>query len=346
MIHNININGIKILSNVFFAPINPGLCTNGMICDDYIDFFVNHSSQEIGICYVGNVSLQENWCSNDYTAILSANPESKWKNLSRKILDKGSLPGIQLAWKPTQIQLQKGFTANNKEEPLNVFKTFYNGFNDYDYVANLFRNSIKSCITTGFSVIQLHAAHGYALSLLLSRTVSGCKDPKDTKGIKLIEKIMCDLNIDNTIIDIRLSLYEGLDDNLFEMEYKARLVEILKKLGFKIISFSNGFYNINKYMIYPPKNKRTVILKDVLNFSKNNTDVVFNISGNMEQILMSTIDLPRNLTFSLGRQLLGDPDTITKLKHNRYDKIKSCSECNACHYYSYGFNGIRDCEHS
>ncbi len=346
MIQTININGAKILSNVFFAPINPGLCTNGMICDDYIDFFVKHSSQDIGICYVGNVSLQKNWRSNDHTAILFANPERKWMDLSRRILENGSIPGIQLAWKPTQIQLQKGFTARNKEEQLNLFRDFYDRFNDYDYVANLFRDSIKCCIASGFPVIQLHAAHGYALSLLLSRTVSGCRDPKDTKGIKLIEKIMCNLNVNNTILDIRLSLYEGLHDDLYEIEYKARLVEILKKLGFKIISFSNGFYNINKYMIYPPKNEKIVILNDVLNFAINNVDVVLNVSGNMEQILVSTIDLPPNLTFSLGRQLLADPDTIIKLKHNRRDEIKSCSECNACHYYSYGFHGIRNCENS
>lgn len=200
-IHAININDIDILSNVFFAPINPGWCTDGFISKKYIDFFANHSGRGIGICYVGNVALQKNWSSNDNTAVLNITPKKSWLELSKCILENGSLPGIQLAWKPPQIKMQKSFTTNNKEEQIRAFKDFYYKFEDCDYVSELFKSSIKYSLILGFPVVQIHAAHGYALSLLLSRGVSGCDNPEETKGFKLLEKIMTKINVKDAIMD-------------------------------------------------------------------------------------------------------------------------------------------------
>lgn len=344
MIHPVIIRGVEIPSNIFFAPINPGRSSHGLISDAYVDFFVQHAGRGIGVCYVGNVALQEEWASNDGTAILFATPDTYWIKLSGLIATSGSLPGIQLAWKPAHITLQRDFITSDYAEQIKLFKEFYNSFKDIDSVANQFIKSINYAAALGFSVVQIHAAHGYALSLLLSRTISGCNTPEETKGIELIRKIVAGLGKHSAIFDIRLSLYEGINDGLSELEYKTRLVELLLECGFDIISLSNGFYNIDKTMIYPPKKNKPVILREAENFAEKYPDVLWNVAGNIEIALMEKTNVPCNLTFSLGRQLLADPNTVMKIKQHAYGDIYLCSECNACHYYSYGFDGIRQCK--
>lgn len=344
IIHPIVIQNREIPSNVFFAPINPGGVSNGVITKEYMDFFVEHSGRGIGLCYVGNVALQKSWSSNRNTAVISSTPRKSWGELASLIVDKGSVPGIQLAWKPPKIEMQRSFITNNKTEQIEKYKEFYNSFDEVDEVSNLFVNNIKVVNKLGFQVVQLHAAHGYALSLLISRSISGCKNPKDTKGMEVIKKIFENINIKNVIYDIRLSIYEGIDDNSDEIEYKTHLIELLMEYGFQIISLSNGFYNIDKNMIYPMKNGKTVVLEEAINFAKKNPNIIWNVAGNMENALMKERKYPENLTFSLGRQLLADPNTVLKIMNHKYDDIKLCTECDACHYYSYGFGGIQRCK--
>jgi len=343
IIHPFFVGNVELISNVFLAPINPGWSENGMITDKYADFFVKRAGNDVGICYVGNVALQNEWKSNANTAVMGVNSDANWKELSRRINDKGSHAGIQLAWKPTGIILQKSFLTNNLDGQLKLFREFYENFDDFESVANLFIESIHRSIYLGYSVIQLHAAHGYALSLLLSRSVSGCENPKQTKGFELIKRIVRGINVGTSVFDIRLSLYEGINDNFDELQYKTKLSELLSEMGFDIISFSNGFYNIDKTMIYPRKKEHTVILKEVGKFAREHPNILCNVAGNMEFAIISECNIPDNLTFSLGRQLIADTKTVSKMRFHMYDSIQKCSECNRCHYYSFGFCGIKDC---
>lgn len=341
-IHPIIIRDYSLPSNVFFAPINPGYSTNGVFSDEYNDFFTKRSGKKIGICYVGNVSLQNEWSSNNKTAVLSLNSPSRWAELSSKIRANGSLPGIQLAWKPQELNMQRAFVSNNITEQINLFRNFYDHFDEFECAASQFIENITNSANLGFSVIQLHAAHGYALSLLLSKEVSRCSDPAETKGYKLIREIINGLSKRNFILDVRLSLYEGIGDKGDELLYKMQLFHSLSDSGLDMISLSNGFYNINKTMIYPSKKEGPIILNDAKNIANCFPDIIWNVAGNMETILSTNIDLPQNLTFSLGRQLISDPDTITKIEKRA--SINRCSECNDCHYYSYGLEGIQPCK--
>lgn len=342
-IHTLNVRGISIPTNVFFAPINPGYSINGIIQDDFKRFFSLRSGNNIGICYIGNVALQKKWSSNINTAALYATPPNEWSNLIQRIINNGSLPGIQLAWKPTIFTLQRTFVTDNVAEQVSIFKKFYEEFEDYEKISELILNSINYVSSLGFSVVQLHAAHGYALSLLLSRAISGCDNPGDTKGAHLLKSISTHLLKKNFIFDIRLSLFEGIDDTC-ELEYKIKLVKLLIDYGFDMISFSNGFYNINKKMIYPSKSEDSIVISFVETLAKQYPSVIWNVAGNMEKILEQDLYKLKNISFSLGRQLISDPQTITKILNKDFKTIKRCTECNACHYYSFGYNGIRECQ--
>lgn len=337
------INSVNLRSNVFFAPINPGFSTNGVFDERYSNFFVSHAGKGVGICYIGNVSLLDEWSSNNYTAVLWKNDDSRWLELSEKIVKKGSVAGIQLAWKPKCIEMQKGFVNNECKQKIADYQAFYDEFNDFGNVSRLFSDSISKCVKNGYTAIQIHAAHGYGLSLLLSRSVSRCSSPAETKGVKLLNQIIKKYRGHKFILDIRISLYEGVDDSDEEFAYKVKLFEVLREIGFDMISVSNGFYNINKYMIYPPKDQ-SGIFDDVLKLAELFPDIHWNGAGNMEKIICGRINLPSNMSLSLGRQLLVDPEFITKASNTMFAQIKTCSECNQCHYYSYGLKGVQECE--
>ncbi len=338
----IKIRDFIIPSNVFFAPINPGYSSNGIFADEYMDFFVSHAGRSVGICYVGNVALHNNWSSNDNTAVLSQNKPDRWIALSKSINQQGSIPAIQLAWKPEELIMQRSFITNNLAKQVESFKKFYDSFNEFEETAAEFIKGINYSTNLGFPVVQLHAAHGYALSLLLSREISGCNDPKKTKGAKLIQKILSALNKRQFVLDIRLSLYEGINDKNNEFEYKMRLFNMLSDCGFDMISLSNGFYNINKEMIYPAKKEGPVILDEAMSIAKKFPNIIWNVAGNMECLFGGDTKIPENLTLSLGRQLLSDPDAVVKFR--KKIPINQCSECNNCHYYSFGMRGIQQCK--
>ena len=298
-IHPIIIQNHEIPTNVFFAPINPGFAHNGQISKNFTDFFVSHSGHNTGICYVGNVALQQELRSNPNTAVLSQTSRDDWRIISDSIRSHGSLAGIQLAWKPPQMVLQREFISSNKEKQIQTFKDFYHNFDEFQPISDLFIESIYHVAACGFSVVQIHAAHGYALSLLLSRVISESDDPDKTKGIKLLRRILEGINSNGVVLDIRLSLYEDLYDRQRELEYKTRLFELLHESGFNIISLSNGFYNLDKTMIYPEKNGKPVILEDARNLAANHPEIIWNAAGNMEYALMSKTRFPENLTFSI-----------------------------------------------
>lgn len=341
IIHPVKIRGLLIPSNVFFAPINPGYASAGVFSKQYSNFFLQYSGKRIGICYIGNVALQSDWCSNKNTTVLYHNTESAWESLVKNISCLGSVPGIQLAWKPKNIEMQQTFLAKDIWHQVKLYKDFYVGFCDFESVVNQFIEDIAYCAKLGFSVIQIHAAHGYALSLLLSKTISGCNDPENTKGARLLQAISAALADRNFILDIRVSLFEGLCEREEELEYKMKLFRFLKKCGFDMISLSNGFYNIDKTMIYPPKKDGAVLFQEVQAICHNFPDIMWNLAGNMECVLTSQVDCPSNLTFSLGRQLLVDAASVAKMEKG--EPIIPCVECNRCHYYSFGLDGIQSC---
>ena len=342
-IHSIDVQGISIPSNINFAPINPGYSKNGSLNNDLFNFHASHAGKRIGIYYVGNVAMQKAWSSNTSTVVLLESEANTWRKLTGDISAAGSIPGIQLAWKPESLTMQRRFVTKNLGEQISAFKEFYSSFDNIDYVASVYIDNITKARSLGFKVIQLHAAHGYALSLLLSRSVSGLNNPVNTKGVELIRTIIDKLDRSGLILDIRVSLYEGIDDTQEELDYKSALFKIFVDLGFDIISISNGFYNINKQMIYPPKTCGPVILEEAIMFAKKHPEVVWNVSGNMEITLCNRYNLPENLSMSIGRQLMADPSTIVKIENNDIDGIKWCTECGACHYYSYSLRGIQPC---
>lgn len=94
---HIIIRNSKLASRLFFAPINPGFTINGDINEKYCDFFLTRTGHGIGVCYLGNVSVNQEYRSNSGTAVLRKTATRAWSQLSQCISKNGSVAGIQLA---------------------------------------------------------------------------------------------------------------------------------------------------------------------------------------------------------------------------------------------------------
>ena len=244
-----------------FAPINTGLCLDGKPNDKLIHFHKERSGHEIGINYVGNVAIDKKYTSNKST-LVSRTRSPKWRELSSSISSKGSIPGIQLACRNFYRPAQRKWT-DNPLEVCSSYSDFIEKLSDRDIekILNLFYESSIHSFSSGFQVIQLHCAHGYFLSSLLSQNTNkrlGTYSLENAAGIPhLISRIKN--SIPDCTIDVRLSIFEGIE-NEAEWELKKNQIPEMIKSGAEIISLSAGFYDFSKHLIYPKKKKGSSLI--------------------------------------------------------------------------------------
>src|SRR5690606_23061971 len=62
----------------------------------------------------------------------------------------------------------------------------------------------------------------------------------------------------------------------------------------------------------------------------------WNLAGNIWDLALIPNTVPSNLSFSLGRPLIADPNFVEKWRQGASATIKVCKRTNKCHYYSRG----------
>lgn len=206
-------------------------------------------------------------------------------------------------------------------------------------VLDQFVESAKLLIRAGYKIIQVHAAHGYFFSRLMNRVVNNRKD--DFKfGSKVIFQYLAEgikFSSSNVILDVRLNLLDGIENIEAEVSYKEYLYQLAIEAGFNVISLSNGFYDIDKNLIYPDKMQpHALYVEYVAKLAEKYSSVYWNSAGNIYDIGLLPSSIPANLTFSMGRQLIADPGTIEKFFCGNKFEINECNDCRLCHYYSRG----------
>ncbi len=146
----------------------------------------------------------------------------------------------------------------------------------------------------------------------------------------------------DVLLDIRISLLEGLISEHEDLQYKDNLIKKLVKQDIDMISFSNGIYDINKQLIYPLKQwGHGVFIEKVLPYAEDYPHILWNVAGNIWDLDQLKLDsLPNNLTFSLGRALIADPYFVQKSLDNNKQSIYQCERKGQCHYYSLGKENV------
>ncbi len=335
------IRNLQVPSRFFLAPINTGFSKNGVPNQRLIKFHKDRSGRGIGISYVGNVAIGEEFVSNNKTIIIQKK-SFLFKKLASVISENGSVPGIQLACSISAVSAQREWINKNRDKYIERVRQEIVSFKTHDF-ENIIQKFVEGTIIArkhGFLVIQIHAAHGYLLSQLMNPFLNRRKDKFSSRSIYIIEKIVRNIrkHLSDIILDIRLNLYDDLEDKKKEIQHKLNIVDKIVNLDIDLFSLSQGSYNINKFLIYPSiEEGHCFNLKEAKAFAIKYKQKYWNISGNIWDLNLLQMGVPYNLTFSIGRSLIADPFFIIKSLMNKQKDIFYCTRCHRCHYYSRGY---------
>lgn len=333
-------------SRFFLAPINTGFCLDGVPTVKLVRFHAKRAGNCIGVAYVGNVAVAAECRSNPGTPVLMRSGDGRlmWERLAATILENGSIPAIQLACCAGASPSPKVWVCANLEGFVNASRAFVSGLSvsDIHCVCRSFIDGAAIASAAGFRVVQIHAAHGYLLSLFLNRMVNLRRDSYGVEHCGIVREIADGIAsaVPNLVLDVRVSLFDGLEERGAELAYRRAQIVRISKMGFDIISLSAGMYGVDKRMIYPGlREGEDVYLPLAREFASEISGTTWNVAGNLRSpaALLSEME---NLTFSIGRPLIADPYYVVKALSGRDEEIIRCRRTGRCHYYSRGTSCI------
>lgn len=305
---------------VFFLAVNTGYHSGGEPDDKMIEFYGERSGPNIYCSIVGNVVIPNGYSTNNNCVYISSS--DTWKKLVNRISSNGSIPGIQLSTTWEGYSGIKKFVASSE----NDFESYFDIVKDIeihtlDEIFDRFKYGAELAIECGFKHIQLHAAHGYLLSLAIDSNF--CNNHE--YAILKLNKIIKEIQQKNIECSIRFSLKTGLQS--IDRNRKKDILNLMSlEPDFFDVSF--GFYNINKNMIYPTSNSMLKSrIKSCLELAKSFSDKKIIISG--KSLHGDIADLPENVYLGICRDLIANPNYLN-------DKSKKCENCKVCHYHSRG----------
>ncbi len=307
---------------IFFVGVNTGYVTDGQIDDRFIDFYRCRSSAELYCAIVGNVVISGGYGSNSNTPSISQS--GRWSEAAAAIKSQGSKPGIQLATAWNGYQGSRSFRSPSAKETISksrdVVKSL--GPSGMEAVLRGLDESATLAGDAGFEHLQVHAAHGYLINLLVDNRINA-----DAKifldALSEWAERQSSIGLETSI---RISLRSG--DNEFDSSGREEFYEQICKLPFDFIDLSSGFYNIDKQRIYPARPDTIMERRvDTVAFAEMFPDLNVVYSGRSFQYVRA--DLPANVHIGICRDLIANPNFLR-------DQNNGCINAGRCHYYSRG----------
>ena len=310
---------MQIQKKNFFLAVNTGM-TDGdnLINQKFIEFYEARASEKLYCAIVGNVVIPNGFGTNGGSPNLTN--DKIWKELASRIENKGSIPGIQLA--STWMGYKGQYNFISKLDNVSLYKGYATEFNE-NFILEQFQNlkqGTELAIKHGFRHIQLHAAHGYLFNLLI--------EPFFTIHHELVLSYLNDwlllLKKHEIESSIRISLITG-DPSLDEVLNIESLIEFIKP---DFYDLSEGFYNINKRLIYPYSRNIEDRIERQISISNQFKGQKF-ISSGLSYGHIRHEKIPNNLHIGICRDLIASPNFL-------FSEEVKCDSCSKCHYYSRG----------
>ncbi|WP_294336963.1 hypothetical protein [uncultured Sphingomonas sp.] len=306
----------------FFLGVNTGFVREGLPDQRFLDFYARRASAELDCAIVGNVVIPGGFGSNAVTPRLTA--DAIWGDVASAIAEHGVRPGIQLAtaWE-TYVGSRK-FVSKSSGNVIASGQEMVSRLTALDLSALLaeFENGVAIALNHGFAHIQLHAAHGYLLGLL----VDGRINPQADIVLDGLAKIANYLRSRDVESSIRISIKSG--DKDFDSRGTDDFHAAIVGLDFDFVDLSSGYYNIDKRLIYPTRaefiSRR---FAETMYLAKNFQGQDFILSG--KALRYTSDDLPANIHLGICRDLIANPDVLRNPRNG-------CQNLNKCHYYSRG----------
>lgn len=310
---------------IFFLAVNTGYTHNGTPEQRFIDFYAERSGKGLYCAIVGNVAIPNGFGTNSTTPRMENT--RIWNKLAEEISKKGTLPGIQLSTTWENYIGAKSFIARTPAEQLDSYRHIASNFNK-DYVIKQFSSLSEAtniAIDSGFKHIQLHAAHGYFFNLILDNRFSNHHE----LAIDLTQEWVKSTGQSGIETSVRLSSLTGFSK--FD-SIQNSFIRDITEIPFSYHDISEGFYNINKQLIYPSLKKiLTARLDRSINIALKHPKNKFIVSGKSYTLRQDT--LPPNIHIGICRDLIANPNFLL-------EQDKGCKNKMKCHYYSRGYSSM------
>jgi NADPH2 dehydrogenase len=282
--------------------------------------------------------------SNNRTVVLhDRNGIGRLAVIARHIKDCGSLAGIQLAFAPPDLSPPRLWYSKNPVEEIARLRRLVGNLDATDLKDCLrqFVTSARLAVEAGFDFIQVHAAHGYLLSLLLNDEINFRTDDYSSDGI-WFSSFMQDLRKSvPCLLGIRMNVFSGILSEDDEFIGAKRIVARLVDTRVNVISLSGGIYTLDKRMIYPSASDVTPYLDAARLLAQEYPDQIFGFAGGVKSLSIIAGAVPDNMLIELGRPFIADPEYARKYKARRANEINWCARANHCHYFSIDAPHIR-----
>lgn len=331
---------MQLPSRLWLAPINTGFAAGGRPDDRLLQFHEERSGPSIGASIVGNVAASVDTSTNASTVILRDDADAEaLRPVASAIQERGSVPGIQLAASPSGLNPRRNWRAASRFDELGRLRQLVSTL-EPALIAKQLQSLIQAAtlaVGAGFRLVQLHAAHGYLLSLLTSEVLNGRIDRYAHDRLWLEEfasrlRELCG----GAILSWRLNALWGLQDAEQEIEGCIRLAQRLDRVGVDMIDLSAGIYTIDRRLIYPGREVDRPLVARALTDICDEVPSVVGVSGRISSPGEFALTPLPNLVISVGRALLADPRFADKWRSGHVASINRCALTNRCHYFSRG----------
>jgi len=258
----------------------------------------------------------------------------KWAELASAISRAGSTPGIQLSATLPGYRGQTAFTSKKQDEEFRSYQNLFNKMTkrDWEHIFDRFGGAVDLAFRHGFDHVQIHAAHGYAFSLVLDPVIN-----PTSVGIGPMAELLQHLSKRfSNRSSLRISWCTGLT---YDFQRQARILAFWKPFAPMIeLDLSNGYYNLDKRMIYPPHERgEAPYLQNAITLAQTYPYASFIVAGNIWNPYLLRDCCPPNIHFAIARALIADPNHLVSAMEK---SIRLCDDCGDCHFFSTGRKNV------
>ena len=220
-----------------------------------------------------------------------------------------------------------------------------------------FGQTAKLCKDAGVDGVEIHAVHeGYLLDQFAMQytnhrndSYGGSLENRLRFACEIVKEIkkVCGEDYPVSLRYSVCSMTRGFNagavpGETFEevgrsMEESEKAIRILEEAGYDLFNCDNGTYDA-WYWAHPPVYAPLNINLSYVEHIKNFTTKPVVCAGRMQpEAAAESIAAGRIDAMGVGRQLLCDPEFVTKIKEDRLDEVRPCI---ACHGACLPFNGM------
>lgn len=212
-------------------------------------------TEATAICPEGRISSED-------TGIWNDDQESAWKRIVCFIASQGATPAIQLAHAGRKASTYRGFpgeprgakpAADGGWETIGPSSLAFDGLSvpraanhdDLDKIVSDFAGAAERSVRAGFSVVEIHAAHGYLLHQFLSPLSNNRNDEYGgslENRYRLLGRVVTEVKAvlpESIALIVRVSATDWTPDGLSVAD-TVRYCQWLREAGVSLIDVSTG----------------------------------------------------------------------------------------------------------